>query len=596
MAGWEDSGVHAGREPKAPLRVLIIGGAGAFGSQIVRRLADVPGLEIVLGGRSRARIEALAAEIHAKSPHALLKPAYVEREDGLGEVLAEHAIDIVIDAAGPFQDHDYRVAQAALHAGAHYLDLADGREFVLGFDRLDALAKRAQRAALSGVSSVPAISSAAVASLAKGLTVVEIRIGITPGAGAPFGRAVAESVLSHVGKPSERRVAGEWRQVHGWQDLKRRQLKVRKLKPLKRWLSHCEVPDLDGLARLYPTADTITFHAGIEPATLHLGLWLLSWPVRWGRVKNLSRYTDRLLALARRLGGRRARAGGMFAEVVGFDAEGKWVKRAWTLFAPPGRGPTIPAIPAALLVQEIQRNSVPYGARAAYDCLSLDMIENALDKLGISTQTAETALPVPVFTHALGADAARLAAPIRKVHQGYVPLVLEGEATVKGGASLQARLLGRLFGFPTEGDSVPVRVEIVPRGRCERWSRKFGKRRFLTTLKTAGKAGGRRVTEMFGPFAFDLRLAPDEKQLGYVLTRTRLFGIPYPRFLAPKVTASETSEDERFLFDVKIEHFLFDLIVHYRGWLVPVQHAGASLAIARDKTRPMNLADPSWPF
>jgi hypothetical protein len=325
-------------------------------------------------------------------------------------------------------------------------------------------------------------------------------------------------------------------------------------------------------------------------------LWLLSWPVRWGRIKDLSRHTDRLLALARYLGGRRARAGGMFAEVVGFDGDGKWVKRTWTLFAPPGRGPIIPAIPAALLVQEIQRNAVPYGARAAYDCLSLELLENAFDKLGIMTQSAETAMPRPVFEHALGADAAKLAAPIRKVHQGYVPLVLEGEATVKGGHSLQARLLGRLFGFPKEGDSVPVRVEIAPKGKRERWVRRFGKRRFFTTLKAGGKAGGRRVTEVFGPFAFDLRLAPDENQLGYVLTRARLLGVPYPRFLAPRVTASETAADERFLFDVKIEHFLFDLIVHYRGWLVPVQHAGASLAIARDKARTVHLADPSWPF
>lgn len=596
MSGWEDSVVHAGREPKAPLRVLIIGGAGAFGSRIARLLADVPGLEIILGGRSRARTEALAAELQGAHPNAVFKPAYVDRDEGLGEALAEHAADIVIDAAGPFQEHDYRVAQAALHAGAHYIDLADSREFVLGFDRLDALAKRAECVALSGVSSVPAISSAVVAALAEGLTPVEIRIGITPGAGAPFGRAVAESVLSHVGKPSERRIAGEWRQVYGWQDLGRRKLKVRKLKTLRRWLSHCDVPDLDGLARIYPSADTITFHAGIEPSILHLGLWLLSWPVRWGRIRDLSRHTDRLLKWANRLGGRRARPGGMFVDVVGHDADGKWLKRTWTLFAPAGRGPVIPAIPAALLAQEIQRGAVPAGGRAAYNCLRLEALEGAFDKLGIMTQTVEAAMPVPVFEHALGADAAKLAPAIRRVHQGQAPLVLEGEAAVTGGATPQARFLSRLVGFPAEGDSVAVRIEIKPNGRREIWSRRFGRRGFRTSVAAGGKPGGRRITERFGPFAFDLRLAPGEDRLAYVMTRARFLGIPYPRFLAPKVTALETAEDNRFRFDVRIEHFFFDLIVHYRGWLVPVQHAGPSLASVRDRTRATKIADPAWPF
>jgi len=39
----------------------------------------------------------------------------------------------VIHCAGPFQSQDYRVALAAMAAGAHYLDLADGRQFVARF-------------------------------------------------------------------------------------------------------------------------------------------------------------------------------------------------------------------------------------------------------------------------------------------------------------------------------------------------------------------------------------------------------------------------------------------------------------------------------
>src|SRR3712207_8318986 len=47
----------------------------------------------------------------------------------------------VIDAAGPFQHGGYAVAEACIGAGVSYLDLADGRRFVVGIDALDARAR-----------------------------------------------------------------------------------------------------------------------------------------------------------------------------------------------------------------------------------------------------------------------------------------------------------------------------------------------------------------------------------------------------------------------------------------------------------------------
>jgi saccharopine dehydrogenase-like NADP-dependent oxidoreductase len=50
-----------------------------------------------------------------------------------GDALRALGPALVIHCAGPFQNQDYRVALAALSCGAHYIDLADGREFVTGF-------------------------------------------------------------------------------------------------------------------------------------------------------------------------------------------------------------------------------------------------------------------------------------------------------------------------------------------------------------------------------------------------------------------------------------------------------------------------------
>jgi short subunit dehydrogenase-like uncharacterized protein len=56
--------------------------------------------------------------------------------------------ELVIHTAGPFQGQDYGVVAAAVAAaGAHYIDLADGRRFVCDFPAaLDAAFREARPA------------------------------------------------------------------------------------------------------------------------------------------------------------------------------------------------------------------------------------------------------------------------------------------------------------------------------------------------------------------------------------------------------------------------------------------------------------------
>jgi len=49
----------------------------------------------------------------------------------------------VVHTCGPFQGQDYQVAMACIRARAHYIDLADGRDFVAGIGALDAQARAA---------------------------------------------------------------------------------------------------------------------------------------------------------------------------------------------------------------------------------------------------------------------------------------------------------------------------------------------------------------------------------------------------------------------------------------------------------------------
>ena len=122
-------------------KILILGGYGVFGAKLARRLAAQSEAEILIAGRSLAKAEALCRTFGGT-------PILLDRDgDIFGEIARLRPI-IVVDAAGPFQaygDDPYRVAKAAIAAGAHYLDLADDAAFVAGITALDEDAKTRRR-------------------------------------------------------------------------------------------------------------------------------------------------------------------------------------------------------------------------------------------------------------------------------------------------------------------------------------------------------------------------------------------------------------------------------------------------------------------
>src|SRR5271154_5321035 len=116
------------------MRVIVIGGLGNFGARICRRLSEEPGFIIIATSRNAAATVAGAA----------IATAVLDLDDAkFSGKLAALAPDLVIHCAGPFQGQDYRVALAAVACGADYIDIADGRDFVIGFARAVGPAARA---------------------------------------------------------------------------------------------------------------------------------------------------------------------------------------------------------------------------------------------------------------------------------------------------------------------------------------------------------------------------------------------------------------------------------------------------------------------
>lgn len=102
-------------------RILLVGGAGVFGSRLAHGLADTVDADVLIAGRSLEEAQAVAREVQATGAMAL------DRSKADADDIRALSVDLVIDAAGPFQGADLSFARACIAAGVDYLDLADGR-------------------------------------------------------------------------------------------------------------------------------------------------------------------------------------------------------------------------------------------------------------------------------------------------------------------------------------------------------------------------------------------------------------------------------------------------------------------------------------
>ena len=536
-------------------RILTLGGYGGFGSRISERLAE-SGHEVLVAGRSLERAQSFCAERPKLTPIALDR-------DNIAAALTEHRPALVVDAAGPFQGADFAVAQACIEVGVHYLDIADARDFVCRIAELDATARAAGVAVISGASSVPALSGAVARRLAKGIDrVTAVEIAISASNQATAGASVAAAMLSYAGKPIALWRGQTWRKGFGWQDLRRETFEVAGSVPLRgRLVALCDVPDLDLLPERLPGAPAVTFRAGTELDIQNLTLWAATWAVRWRLVRSLTRLAP-LLDPARRLtaslGGDRSAMRVRLFGTVGQER----IERYWTLIADRGDGPRIPGLAVPLLADRILAGAIMPGACDAGSLLTLDDFEPEFARLAIRHEVRETVQPAPLYERAMGERFARLPEPVRTMHQVLRDGGAHGRATVTRGRNPLARLAGWLVRFPPAGDH-EVHVAFEERDGVETWTRSFSGHRFSSRLSRHGPF----LVERFGPIRFGFDLPSDEMGLRMKLRRWWLGPLRLPLALAPECEAHEWVKDGKFWFDVPVALPLVGLVAHYRGWL-----------------------------
>jgi saccharopine dehydrogenase-like NADP-dependent oxidoreductase len=356
-------------------RVLIIGGYGNFGRFISKRLAQDDSLRIIIAGRTIAKAQALAEEINAEAE-------LVDINNGLPARLQKIKPDIVIHTSGPFQSQGYDVAKACIDCGAHYIDLADGREFVSGISALDVKAKQAGVAGVSGASSVPCLTSALVDHYKGEFETLEtLDYGISTAQKTARGVATTAAILRYTGQPFKTLVNGYTQNIYGWQSLH-----ARKYSGLGwRLLGNCNVPDLEIFPKIYPGLKSIRFYAGLELPFIHITLWGLSWLVRVGLIKNLKASATFLLNLSFLFDWLGSENSGFHMKLSGKDKDGTDKTLCFELTARSGDGPYIPCMPAILIAKKLVRGEFQEtGARACIGIINREEYLDALKSLDIS--------------------------------------------------------------------------------------------------------------------------------------------------------------------------------------------------------------------
>ncbi len=127
---------------EAPLRRVVVIGAGFFGGVVARRLADV-GIGAIVASRTRG-------------------PLRVDVEDRGSLVRALEPHDVIVDTAGPFQTRSTALVETAIERGCDVVDLSDARAYA------DAVLALHDRAAAKGVrilTSCSAIATVAAAAI-----------------------------------------------------------------------------------------------------------------------------------------------------------------------------------------------------------------------------------------------------------------------------------------------------------------------------------------------------------------------------------------------------------------------------------------------
>ncbi len=126
------------------MKNFLIYGASGYTGELIAREAARRGLQPILGGRSKNRVEPLAKELNL-----VHRTFALEDKKSLEYTLKE--VDFVVHCAGPFSLTAKPMVEACLRTGRHYLDITGEIAVFEALAKLDQKAKEAEIMIMPGV-------------------------------------------------------------------------------------------------------------------------------------------------------------------------------------------------------------------------------------------------------------------------------------------------------------------------------------------------------------------------------------------------------------------------------------------------------------
>lgn len=386
-------------------RIVLIGATGFFGRRLAQHLAAIDGIELVLTSRDDVRALSVAQAISDTHPNVKIDAMAFDRNDPLGlERLIELSPWLVIDASGPFQSASYDLARAALNVGAHWIDLADARDYLMGFEAaLDPIARRKGLVARAGASSTPALSAAVVEDLTRHWQRLDsVDIAIMPGGAGRVGMAVIRAILSYAGTAIETYREAARAEVTGWGSAQRTCVPGLGV----RYLSPVATADAALLPERFNVTSRVAFCAGLESRVEQFGLLVLAKLRQHGFIKSIEPLAPLLRSARHVMGLFASDRGAMTVDCAGLDADGRQISSRWCLLAERGAGPNVPVLPAVALTRALIRGGVAPGAAIAL--LPLQAIEAEMAAPALKITRAAIKSGDDVLCNEKSAEAARI--------------------------------------------------------------------------------------------------------------------------------------------------------------------------------------------
>lgn len=325
--------------------VLIIGGTGYFGKLLVLDLLKHSDFNIVAAGRSPGHLQSLSEELSQYKSRLFTRVLDMNRENHMVEGIKN--TNVVICAAGPFQELPLTLARLCMEKSVPYIDLADDRAYVLNVRKLFEEIKPLS-AVCTGWSSVPAFSGAMTAFARQELDeITSIYSQIAPGNKAPRGYSTVASLVSSIGKSFSVMQEGSWKKVLGWSQPRVFQFPA----PINKKTGYLvDVADHEIFPELFQ-AKTVQFRAGAEFGVFNLGVSILAAMANAGVVNDLKSMSGFFQSSLKVFGPLGHDWGALGVEVQGVkDSQPKTIRMS--LMAD-HKGQTIPVMPASIMCRRI---------------------------------------------------------------------------------------------------------------------------------------------------------------------------------------------------------------------------------------------------